>query len=42
MSADRSVNVGCLVGLGGAVVVADAYVWQGGGRFWDVRSVLYR
>jgi hypothetical protein len=37
MSADRSVTVGAsLLSVGAAIVVARlAYVWQGGGHFWD-------
>jgi hypothetical protein len=42
VSADRSVMVGAaILGVGAAVVVARlAHVWQGGGPFWDVWSVL--
>lgn len=42
ISADRSVEVGAaLLALGGAAVLARlGYIWQGGGHFWDVWSVL--
>ena len=42
MSADRSVNVGAaLFAASTAVVIARlGYIWQGGGHFWDVWSVL--
>jgi hypothetical protein len=42
MSAGRWVAVGgALLGVGGALAIARlAYIWQNGGRFWDLLSTL--